>query len=220
MVPSGDTVSEGQGTESIKVNWGTTAGTIAVNATNGCGISAPSQLTVAFGTLVPSISIYSYKGTGISSGVKDTLCAKPVNQGAAKILVNFGTAAGTISVKATTGCGSSAPATLGVTLTSLFASAKSGSNAKEVLNVTTALKAYPNPAKSIATVAFTAAAVNAYEIQVFTATGKMVLSKSGITVIGLNEVNLHMGRLSAATYCIRLVDKEKGTRVITLIKQN
>jgi len=51
-VPSGATITSGQGTTSINVMFGSTSGTISVTATNSCGISPASTLTVTNGAPV------------------------------------------------------------------------------------------------------------------------------------------------------------------------
>ena len=45
-VPSGSTITSGQGSVSINVNFGNNSGNISVTATNGCGASAASTLAV------------------------------------------------------------------------------------------------------------------------------------------------------------------------------
>jgi hypothetical protein len=45
-VPTGATITTGQGTNSIKVTWGTTSGTVSVTKSNSCGVSAPSAKLV------------------------------------------------------------------------------------------------------------------------------------------------------------------------------
>ena len=58
-VPSGATITAGQGTVSITVTMGATPGNIAVTASSTCGTSAASSLTVAFSTTpaIPTIII-------------------------------------------------------------------------------------------------------------------------------------------------------------------
>ena len=46
-VPTGCSITSGQGTNSIKVTWGTTSGTVAVTKNNGCGVSLPSTKAVS-----------------------------------------------------------------------------------------------------------------------------------------------------------------------------
>jgi len=46
-VPAGDTIKAGQGTDSVVVKWGGTAGAITVKASNACGTSAAVSYTVS-----------------------------------------------------------------------------------------------------------------------------------------------------------------------------
>jgi autotransporter-associated beta strand protein len=52
-VPSGATITNGQGTTQIFVNWGGTAGNVSVIASNACGASSARTLAVAVLTAVP-----------------------------------------------------------------------------------------------------------------------------------------------------------------------
>ncbi len=45
-VPTGATITTGQGTNSIKVTWGTTSGSVSVTKSNSCGVSLPSNKAV------------------------------------------------------------------------------------------------------------------------------------------------------------------------------
>jgi large repetitive protein len=53
-VPSGATVATGQGTNSVTVNWGTTAGNVSVTATNTCGTSLATNLAVVINCRISS----------------------------------------------------------------------------------------------------------------------------------------------------------------------
>src|SRR5690606_26164994 len=46
-VPSGATIISGQGSTNITVNFGTNGGTVSVLASNSCGASTPSTITVS-----------------------------------------------------------------------------------------------------------------------------------------------------------------------------
>jgi sugar lactone lactonase YvrE len=50
IVPAGATITSGQGTAGITVNWGASAGIVSVNASNACGTSARKALSVALKT--------------------------------------------------------------------------------------------------------------------------------------------------------------------------
>jgi len=56
VVPNGATITSGQGTASITVNWGSVAGSVKVSAVNICGASASRSLMVDFTSCVPLIT--------------------------------------------------------------------------------------------------------------------------------------------------------------------
>lgn len=49
-LPAGATIKEGDGTESITIAFGTTAGNVSVNAENGCGTSSNTDLAITLNT--------------------------------------------------------------------------------------------------------------------------------------------------------------------------
>lgn len=55
-VPTGATITSGQGTTDIVVTFGSTAGQICVTAGNGCGTSAPACINVAVGATALTVS--------------------------------------------------------------------------------------------------------------------------------------------------------------------
>jgi len=62
-VPSGSTITAGQGTTSITVTFGATSGDVCVTASNTCGTSASSCLAVTVtGCYVPGSLVFSYTG--------------------------------------------------------------------------------------------------------------------------------------------------------------
>ncbi|HRH35068.1 MAG TPA: T9SS type A sorting domain-containing protein, partial [Catalimonadaceae bacterium] len=76
-VPTGASVSAGQGSNQISANWGSVAGNVTVKAVNACGISPARSLAVALAAcrsaqngelddvLIPSASVYPNPGTGL-----------------------------------------------------------------------------------------------------------------------------------------------------------
>jgi len=129
-------ITSGQGTTSIRVTAGTAAGTITVKAANSCGESPEQILTVMPGTAMPP-------KPGPITG-NSNLCVGQTNQtytvpagtniesyewtlpegwsmvsgsGSNSIVVNVGSGAGTITVKAINGCGRSEASELAVTPT-------------------------------------------------------------------------------------------------------
>ncbi|MEJ8755651.1 T9SS type A sorting domain-containing protein [Pontibacter sp. H259] len=66
-VPQGFTITAGHGTTSIKVTSGSTSGSITVKATNDCGTSAASSITVST-TAQPAVSITAQGNTTFCEG--------------------------------------------------------------------------------------------------------------------------------------------------------
>ncbi|WP_191906961.1 ice-binding family protein [Adhaeribacter soli] len=135
-VPTGWTITAGQGTPSINVTVGTTAGTVTVTAANGCGTGVASTLAATptfsnpatprsiIGNSVPCTSggniTYSVPIQGNTAAFTWTVPAGWLivsGQGSGSIVVTPGTAAGNIEVVASNGCGASAPAILPVMVT-------------------------------------------------------------------------------------------------------
>jgi large repetitive protein len=134
-VPTGWTITSGQGTTEITVQAGAHAGDVSVKALNGCGESPVSSLDVSPATTAPP-------APGPISGV-NSLCSgqqgvvysiDPVpnasyytwtlpdqtwtiisGQGTTAITVNAGLTAGTLVVTASNGCGTGGPSTLSTT---------------------------------------------------------------------------------------------------------
>ncbi len=131
-VPAGWSITAGQGTTSITVTAGTTAGNIAVAAVNGCGSTQPRTYAVSPSTAPPtqpaSISGNSGPCIGVSatysvsaiSGVNSYSWTVPTGwtitngQGTNTITVISGSNAGNIAVTAANGCGISTAANLAV----------------------------------------------------------------------------------------------------------
>jgi len=140
-VPPGASIIAGQGTTSITVNFGSTSGNITVAASNGCGTSAPSTLSVTVITAPTGVSasanpnpvcagstlFLSGSGTGVTSwswsgpgGFSSTLQNPSISGITAA-------GAGIYTLTASNSCGSATVTTAGVvvnpTPTSVSASA-------------------------------------------------------------------------------------------------
>lgn len=130
----GGTIITGQGTTSVDVSWGATAGTytLSVTAGNGCGASSAATTTITLGAPAPVMNATVSGDTGVCPGVEgygiisipnatsytwtvDAGGTITSGQGTTGVSVNW-TTPGTynVSVTATNGCGNSAAATLAV----------------------------------------------------------------------------------------------------------
>ncbi len=132
----GGTIISGQGTATVDVSWGATAGTytISVTAANNCGASAPATATITVGAPAPVMNA-TISGSNSVCPVSETYSISSIpnattytwavdaggniasGQGTTSIVVTWNTP-GThqVSVIATNACGTSAPATLSVTV--------------------------------------------------------------------------------------------------------
>lgn len=136
-VPAGATIVSGQGTTTITVNMGSTAGSVAVSATNTCGTSSASSFAVAInptpaapasisGTAsVCSGSAGNIYSIGSVAGATNYSWTVPAGanivsgQGTTAISVTAGSTAGNITVTASNTCGTSSATTFAMGITSI-----------------------------------------------------------------------------------------------------
>ena len=139
IVPAGWTISTGQGTNTITVIPGSTAGTIEVTASNGCGTGPATTLNVMVSTTTPpapgpitapsggspcagqtnlTYSISAVAGASSYTWTVPTGWTITSGQGTTSIQVIAGTSAGTVSVAASNGCGAGMTSDLATTPTS------------------------------------------------------------------------------------------------------
>jgi large repetitive protein len=134
-VPTGWTITNGQGTASITVSAGTAGGDISVTATNACGTGAARSLAVNVAASAPSQPT-AITGSGsvcsgqagltyfidAVSGASGYTWAVPAGwtitsgQGTVSITATAGTAGGNVSVTANNACGISAAREMAVTM--------------------------------------------------------------------------------------------------------
>ena len=136
-VPTGWIIEKGQGSKTIEVVVGTAGGNITVSAANECGASASVSLAVTVKDKPVTPGAISGGGSACAGQGGVTYTINPVNgateyiwtvptgwvinsgQGTASITVTAGTAPGNISVVAKNECGSSAPATMPLTVNTI-----------------------------------------------------------------------------------------------------
>lgn len=132
-VPSEATITSGQGTTEITVDFGTVSGNISVQALNNCGGTSYTDLAVTLGVPNPPDTIYGnteplVNETGVSYSVDPipstnfyrwtvpTEATIVSGQGTTEITVDFGTASGNVSVRVENTCGNSAYTDLTISL--------------------------------------------------------------------------------------------------------
>ncbi len=205
-VPAGFTLVQNNGTSAqIQVPASFTSAQIKVAASNFCGTSAQSSLTVYAVAPNPSTGIVG--PTTVTSGQQGVVYKLPngpgvtytwivptgativSGQGTFKITVNFGTTSGYVKVTVSNTCGTAPQGKVYVTV---------GGSSKVTNDVIAKsyLRAYPNPTQSIANVLFNADKTGSkYEIVVTDVYGKAILRKSGVTNIGDNMLQLDMSSM-------------------------
>ncbi|MFA4917324.1 MAG: hypothetical protein WC560_11735, partial [Syntrophales bacterium] len=83
-VPSGASITGGQGTTSVTVTFGSASGDVSVTANNACGPSSASTLAVTVNPNLPaSVSIAANHAGAICAGTSVTFTATPTNGGSA-----------------------------------------------------------------------------------------------------------------------------------------
>lgn len=131
-VPSGATITSGQGTNSINVNFGSTAGTVSVTESNSCGASPAANYTVSLNpatvtSAITGLSPVCAGQTGVTYSVTNTSTSTynwtvpsgasiASGQGTNSITVDFGSSSGNITVTETGICGAGTPVTYSVTV--------------------------------------------------------------------------------------------------------
>lgn len=138
-VPTGWTITAGQGTTSITVTTGTTGqnGSVTVNASNGCGVSASTSLNATVGnptpsapgaitgtaTQCPGLTTQTYSIAAVTNATTynwtvPTGWAITAGQGTTSITVTTGTSGqnGNVTVNAGNACGTSNASSFAVTV--------------------------------------------------------------------------------------------------------
>jgi hypothetical protein len=78
---------------------------------------------------------------------------------------------------------------------------------------------YPNPVHGMASVFFNAAEVGKYSIQLVDAQGRRLQVWNGVSVAGLNKVEIDMGAYAAGIYTIVVTDAVSGSRSFQVTKE-
>jgi len=226
-VPSTATLTGGQGTTSITVNFSSTftSGTIKVSSVNCAGSSAQQSLTVygkpaTPGTITGPTTFCSnqqgvpYSIAAVGGATSYTWTVPPqasvaTGQGTTGITVNFGNKSGSVKVKANNVCGSSALKSLTVTKT-----CREGELMDEA---TMEWKLYPNPAQNSVTVEFYSAKSTSYQIQFINSIGEIVLNQDGLAFDEMTQVDFETASLPSGIYLVRVILSSGENRILRLM---
>lgn len=229
-IPVGASIVSGQGTTSIKVNFGNlfSAGNICVTADNGCGSSAStckelSALQSSTAAIMGLATVCSKQ-----TGVRYTTEAVPgattyfwtvpsqakitAGQGTNSITVNFSTKSGNVTVKVSNACVSRTN-TLAIAMSNCAATTKASDTEASVmlekLAVVPALtaKVSPNPSTSYFTIITNSGSKKPLEIRLVDALGRIIELKSKVAATGVFTIGHHY---KPGTYYAEVVqNKEK-----------
>ncbi len=220
-VPTGATISAGQGSTSITVNFSSTfsTGNICVRANSSCGNSANACLAVSGTPAMPAIingpaavcskqKNVSYSIAAVPGSTSYTWTVPPQativsGQNTPNIVVSFGTKTGNITVKANNPCGSSAVKTLAIT----FAGCLRGDVEETPLTIPTAATKdllYPNPTNGPTNISLIAEK-GMYNMQLTDVTGKTVYFKR-VNYDG-NNITTDFGFLPKGVYILKVYNE-------------
>ena len=135
--PTGATITSGQGTTSIDVDFsGASSGNITITADNSCGSSSAESLSITVNTVANNAGAITGNSTVCENATGESYSINPVanatsynwtvpvgatiTSGAStnSITVDFGTSSGSISVTPTNSCGSGGSSNMSITITS------------------------------------------------------------------------------------------------------
>jgi hypothetical protein len=221
-VPSGASLSSGQGTASVNVTFTNSfgSGSISVAATNSCGTSGVSSLTVAGvpaqpGNITGPVSVchnqnnVDYTIVAVTGATSYTWTAPSGTQikngqGTTHIRVRFGNSTGNITVRANNTCGQSPIRTLAIAMPCREEEEISANDFDVTL--------YPNPVKNILSVS--AYPLSGSELIIFNAIGEKIFKSE----IRNQESAIDIGSLPDGMYFAEIISGEQR-KVLKFIKQ-
>jgi hypothetical protein len=219
-VPADASIASGQGTNSIVVTWGNTAGDVTVYAMNNCGETPVIMKTVGVKTIP--------EPAGSISG-PDTLCQGPENivynvgsingatqytwtvpagvtvvsgAGTSQITLNFGSTSqsGNISVKGNNDCGDGTGSSMAVVVKNC--------TGIEQNSLESSVRIYPNPVRNELTLS-----INGREQQlgltISNANGQVVYSEILENITADYKKKLNMSGFSKGVYFLKLSNNER-----------
>ena len=197
-VPAGATITSGQGTTSITLNYAGNfgSGNICVNANSNCGNSANSCITVTGLPPTPNnisgpatvcsrqknvtYSIAAVVGASTYTWTVPAQATIVSGQGTNSIVVSFATKSGNVSVTANNGCGTSAAKILAVTIGSCTASVAKINELYINTTFDQKIKIYPNPTTGLVNINIENGKVEKYQVQVLDGAGRLVYQRDFI----------------------------------------
>jgi len=220
-LPSGATISSGQGTNSILINFSSSfgGGQITVNSVNGCGNSgirsysvagAPARPGVINGITTPTCAgqFYTY-GVGTVSGASQYLWTvspggtvsfpSPLVASGKDARITWGTAipaSQNVQVRTSNSCGTSLTRTAAVNVSSC--ATRTTGAAFSGWNI------YPNPASGRAMVSLESERDEVYNLLVIDAAGRLMESRQINVMSGVNVAELDLSGYASGIYNLML----------------
>ena len=231
-VPAGATITGGQGSNSVTINFSSNFGTgnICVRANSACGSSAYVCTTVVgkpgnVGSINGPTAVCSKQknviySIGAVAGATSYTWTAPsqatiiAGQGTTSISVNYGVKNGNVTVQANNGCGSSSIVSLPVSLSGCIASSLAkGIVAEDEKAFTPGLDVYPNPTVG-PTVIDIKGEKGSYTLSVTDASGRAVYANK-VSYNG-NKINTDFGNLAKGIYFLKVFNSsyKKTIRLI------
>ncbi len=220
-VPADVTIVSGQGTDTLRVTWGATAGAVSVSAQNDCGLSDTVTRQLTVNTIPEAAGAISGQDT-VCMGTGNLVYTVPVITGAtgyvwslpagvtvtagsgtSQVTLQYGATAqsGDISVKGTNSCGEGVASVLAVNVKNC---AGIGQN-----DLASSVKIYPNPVKGQFTLE-----VNGKERQLLLTitgpSGQKVFSESLTGIPSAYSRKVDVSRFPAGVYLLRLSNGERS----------
>jgi hypothetical protein len=221
IVPSGASISSGQGTTTVNVTFTNSfsSGNISVSAANLCGSSGTSSLALVGvpaqpGPITGPASVchnqnnVQYSIVALTGATSYTWTVPPGaqiknGQGTTQIRVRFGNSAGNITVMANNACGQSSLRTLAIAMP-----CREGITDNDL-----DVALYPNPAKDKLIIAFSLLYGNE-TIKIFNSIGENILQSE----LKNQESEINIGSLPDGIYFTEIISGEQK-KVLKFIKQ-
>ena len=220
IVPTGVTINSGQGTNSINVTWGATAGDVTTFAINDCGETPVILKSVSVNTIPEPAGLITGKDT-ICQGTGNLIYSVPAIAGATQyswtlptgVTITAGTStnqvtlqysstavSGNITVKGNNDCGNGLESSKPV-----FVKNCTGIDQK---NLEATIRIYPNPVSNELTLS-----INGKEQQLllsFTnAQGQVVYSEKLVSITADFKKKLNMAEFAKGVYFLKLSNNDR-----------
>jgi hypothetical protein len=238
-VPTGASIVGNTG-NSIVVNFGNSlnstscASSITVRASNSCGTSAATSLSINGRPNKPSaitgpsslcknqVSTYSVTAVAGTNVVYNWTVPSGwtiLSHNGNSISVKAGTRAGIIGVTASNACGNQGALCRSISIGNCSARmAVDNEVGDEETILDQKPKLYPNPASQMATLNFNAAKESAYSLRVINSLGQSVYISEGNAFEGANAIELNLENLSNGLYIVQLV-QDGSMQQVNLVKK-